>query len=139
MLQTLTLFDCHSLRSTVKLNIKSPKYNQLISTVISTIMATVEGLFIAIEENNQRLAINIIGQLSDDQLITKDDVGNTPLHYAVQRGHNDVVKILVDRLPDEHHIIKDKYGVTPLHTAATYGHMMLLELLLIDYLMNILL
>ena len=55
-------------------------------------MATNDELFRAIRDKNQQLAIEIIGQLSDEQLIIKNNYGNTTLYLAALNGHNDVVK-----------------------------------------------
>ncbi|GJZ82279.1 acyl-CoA-binding domain-containing protein 1-like protein, partial [Tanacetum coccineum] len=47
---------------------------------------------------------------------TKDSEGRTPLHWAVDRGHIDVVELLLSRNADVN--LKDNEGQTPLHYAA---------------------
>ena len=45
----------------------------------------------------------------------------TPLYYASQKGHLEVVKYLKSVGADIH--VKDKYGLTPLHFASLNGHL----------------
>ncbi|GJZ44730.1 acyl-CoA-binding domain-containing protein 1-like protein [Tanacetum coccineum] len=47
---------------------------------------------------------------------TKDSEGRTPLHWAVDRGHIDVVELLLSRNADVN--LKDNEGQTPLHYVA---------------------
>ena len=50
----------------------------------------------------------------------KDDFdGRTPLHYAVQLGHKEIVELLIANDADVN--AKNKYGETPLLSAATKG------------------
>ena len=46
--------------------------------------------------------------------------GRTPLHYAAEAGHLNVVKYILDRISDKNP--KDTEGRTPLHFAARRGH-----------------
>ncbi|KAK8783496.1 hypothetical protein V5799_010140 [Amblyomma americanum] len=50
------------------------------------------------------------------------------LHWACDRGHLEVVKLLLDRGADPE--AKDAEGQTPLHYAASCGHQQVAELLL---------
>jgi ankyrin repeat protein len=54
--------------------------------------------------------------------------GWTPLFYAAQKGHKDVVELLLAHKPDVN--AKDKLGATPLHAPAGYGRADVVELLL---------
>ncbi|KAL9661905.1 hypothetical protein QQ045_026733 [Rhodiola kirilowii] len=47
----------------------------------------------------------------------KDSEGRTPLHWAVDRGHQDMVELLMSKNADVN--AKDNEGQTPLHYAAT--------------------
>ncbi|KAJ1480115.1 ankyrin repeat protein, partial [Baffinella frigidus] len=46
--------------------------------------------------------------------------GTTPLHGAVEGGHDDVVKLLLDKFADVH--VKTTDDDTPLHLAVDGGH-----------------
>ncbi|CAK9253192.1 unnamed protein product, partial [Sphagnum jensenii] len=48
-----------------------------------------------------------------------DNIGDTPLHRAAEKGHLDVVKYLVEKGADVK--AANKYGYTPLHWAASSG------------------
>lgn len=43
----------------------------------------------------------------------------TPLHFAAEEGHMNVVKLLIDHIADVN--MKDKFGDTPIHRAALSG------------------
>ncbi|MCL5104286.1 MAG: ankyrin repeat domain-containing protein [Armatimonadetes bacterium] len=57
-----------------------------------------------------------------------DKDGATPLHHAVAKGHDGLVKLLIDSKADVKARKKD--GVTPLHIAAALGHKACAEALL---------
>ncbi|KAH0538358.1 hypothetical protein FGG08_005053 [Glutinoglossum americanum] len=58
-----------------------------------------------------------------------DNAGRTPLSWAAQRGHEDVVKLLVKAKADVN--VKDKnFGRTPLSWAAYEGHEAVVKLLI---------
>ncbi len=63
-----------------------------------------------------------------DLVFSKNDNGQTPLHYAAQEGHKDVVEVLLIDKADVN--AKDKVGCTPLHVAAYRGHKDVVEVLL---------
>jgi len=58
----------------------------------------------------------------------KDKVGETPLHYAAERGHLDVVKLLLEHGADPN--VQDNDGWTPLHYAAKKCHVDVARVLL---------
>ncbi|GAA0170552.1 hypothetical protein LIER_24783 [Lithospermum erythrorhizon] len=57
----------------------------------------------------------------------KDSEGRTPLHWAVDRGHQSVVELLISKNSDLN--IKDDEGQTPLHYAAVCERAAIAELL----------
>ncbi|CAN7991398.1 unnamed protein product [Ixodes pacificus] len=57
-----------------------------------------------------------------------DDEGLTLLHWACDRGHRDVAKLLLDSGADVH--AQDQEGQTPLHYASSCGHLDIARLLL---------
>jgi ankyrin repeat protein len=60
-------------------------------------------------------------------VVSKDDLGVTPLHTAAFWGHRDVVKSLLAHGAEAN--AKDKQGRTPLHWAVSQGHKEVAELL----------
>ena len=58
----------------------------------------------------------------------QDDIGDTPLHYAAEHGHLDVVKLLLEHGADPN--IQNNSGKTPLHYAALDGHLEIVKFLL---------
>ena len=85
-------------------------------------MATIDELFTAIKENNQQLAIDIVSQLSNEQLIIGNKYGFTLFHYMRLYYRKDVVKTILERLSDEQLIIKDRNGYAPLHYVIMGGN-----------------
>ena len=65
-----------------------------------------------------------------DLVFSKTDNGGTPLHWAVQNGHKDVVELLLANKADVD--AKDNNGVSPLHVAADTGYTDVAQLLLAD-------
>lgn len=59
----------------------------------------------------------------------KDEEGRTPLHWAVDRSHEDLVTVLLDSLKADPNA-RDNDGATPLHYAALCEHLPLIRLLL---------
>lgn len=55
--------------------------------------------------------------------------GKTPLHYAANEGHLEVVKLFMNQ-PLECKSPKDHLGDTPLHLAARSGHLEVVKYLL---------
>lgn len=65
--------------------------------------------------------------LKREALQTFDD-GMTALHWAADRGHVDVAKLLLDNSADVN--ARDECGQTPLHYAASCGHEAIVKILL---------
>lgn len=83
-------------------------------------MAT-KKLFCAIKNGLCYEAINIINELSNDDLVIKDHGGGTIIHYVDGFGHiKKTVTTLVDKL-------SDKYGKTALDLAITHEIKKLLQ------------
>ncbi|KAG2239843.1 hypothetical protein Bca4012_022936 [Brassica carinata] len=57
----------------------------------------------------------------------KDSEGRTPLHWAIDRGHLDIAKLLVDKNADVN--AKDNEGQTPLHYAVVCDREVIAEFL----------
>lgn len=60
----------------------------------------------------------------------RSEGGETPLHYAAQRGHLKAAELLVAAGADVNARDNDRNKLTPLHWAATYGHSKVVALLL---------
>jgi ankyrin repeat protein len=66
----------------------------------------------------------------DPSLVSsRDDRGNSPLHWAAFGGHKDIAELLLANKADVN--AKDNNGVTPLHDAAGTGRTDVAELLLV--------
>jgi ankyrin repeat protein len=65
---------------------------------------------------------------SPDLVLSKDDTGLTPLHYAAQYGHKAMAELLLSNKADVN--ARDNNGQTPLHYAAQFGKKDVAELLL---------
>lgn len=63
-----------------------------------------------------------------DLVLSKDDKGYTPLHWAAKNGHTDVARLLLVNKAEIN--AKTNIGWTPLHEAADGGHKDLVEFLL---------
>ena len=59
---------------------------------------------------------------------TQEQRGRTPLHYAAENGHEDIVALLMNAGADSAKRDEDKR--TPLHCAARQGHVKAIEKLL---------
>ena len=55
----------------------------------------------------------------------KDESGRTPLHYACENGHVEIVKYMMDNITDKNP--RDKRGRTPLWYAAKSCHVDVLK------------
>jgi ankyrin repeat protein len=62
-----------------------------------------------------------------DLVFSKDDQGETPLHFAANLGHKDVVEFLLAKKADVN--AKANNGWTPLYVAGRTGHNDVAELL----------
>jgi ankyrin repeat protein len=51
---------------------------------------------------------------------TVDKKGDTPLHHAAFRGHDDILQLLLNHGASVNAV--DNNGYTPLHFAASWGH-----------------
>ena len=58
----------------------------------------------------------------------KDDHGETPLHWAAEKGHYDVCKLILEN--DGYRNPKDDKGITPLHLAAGANDLELCKLII---------
>ncbi|KAG6503198.1 hypothetical protein ZIOFF_035509 [Zingiber officinale] len=67
-------------------------------------------------EEEAPLPIWILSQFGEEEMKADDSEGRTPLHWAVDRGHINVVQTLLDKNADVN--AKDIEGQTPLHYAA---------------------
>ena len=63
-----------------------------------------------------------------DLVFNKDNDGRSPLHWAANSGHKDVVELLLTNKAEVN--AKDNDGRSPLHWAASIGHKDMAELLL---------
>ena len=51
--------------------------------------------------------------------------GETPLHWATQKGHLDICDLILNNVNDKNP--KDYSGITPLHIAAEHGSLQLVQ------------
>ncbi|HKW28259.1 MAG TPA: ankyrin repeat domain-containing protein [Verrucomicrobiae bacterium] len=62
-----------------------------------------------------------------DLISSKDTTGRTPLDWAADEGHRDIVELLLANKAGVN--AKDQYGYTPMYSAVKGGHMDVADLL----------
>ena len=84
-------------------------------------------LLIAVDKNNKDMVTLLLknGANPDYEAGYYSD---TPLHLAISKGFDDIVKLLLDKKADVN--LKNSYGNTPLHVAVSVGNDNLIKLLL---------
>ena len=87
----------------------------------------VENLFDAARYGNLEICNEMLSTTPGD-LNAQDDVGRTPLHFAIAFGHEKVARRLMKEGADL--AIVDEKGNTPLHYAAGYGYEAIVEALI---------
>ncbi|KAA3673475.1 phosphatidate phosphatase LPIN [Paragonimus westermani] len=76
-------------------------------------------IFEAVKEGSLNQSESIL-RCSPSDVNLKDDNGMTPLHWAADRGHHDIITLLLAYSADVH--VVDHDGQTPLHYACSCGH-----------------
>jgi hypothetical protein len=102
------------------------EYNTIPQTGSLLCLVSALGLDSAVEEflNEQ----NLTGIDLEAKVDSNDDLyGRTPLSWASERGHLEVVKLLVEKGANMNTIDQDKF--TPLHNASVRGHVEVVKLL----------
>lgn len=64
---------------------------------------------------NLPAAIKILAALPDADINKKDKFGETLLHLAARKGHNQLIELLLERKADD--VVTNQQGHTPLHVA----------------------
>ncbi|KAH7724429.1 hypothetical protein AAVH_07903 [Aphelenchoides avenae] len=85
-------------------------------------------LFFHVVKNSDTEQARKMLELQADLIDASDTDGQTPLHWACDAGHNEVVQLLVNSGADVN--ARDKDGLTPLHYAAMCSHPLTVRLLL---------
>ena len=124
-LLALKLFDDYNNHISIKIFLESQKYWYLVDLDKLSLFSGLHcASFFGIAEIIASLVE--VGGCDTNQ---KDCVGNTPLLWAAENGHEGVVKMLLER--DEVNPNKpDNHGQTPLHPAVVNGHEGAVKLLL---------
>ncbi len=86
-------------------------------------------LMIAIQSNKPRVIHFLLEQESIIDLTTPNDMGNTALHLAVEKGYLDIVEMLLRKKPELLDIVGYN-GWTPLQTAVFNGQKEIVDFLL---------
>ena len=74
--------------------------------------------------------VKVFLEKDKSQVSVRSQGGETPLHYAAQRGHLKAAEVLIAAGADVNARDNDRNKLTPLHWAATYGHHQVVALLL---------
>jgi ankyrin repeat protein len=64
---------------------------------------------------------------NSDKKNPSDDNGNTPLHFAVERGLTNVCKLIIENVDNKNPAALN--GCTPLHLAAKKGHLEIIRVI----------
>ena len=78
--------------------------------------------------NGQKSVVGIFLKKGGIDLSKRDAGGNTPLHYAAEKGYRDIVRMLLDNGADP--TIPNNKGDTPLHAASLSGNKEILRILI---------
>jgi ankyrin repeat protein len=105
-----------------------------------------EGNIIGVDAEGNIIGVdaegNIIGRDHEGNIIGVDHEGDTPLHSAVENGHESIVDYLLSKEGPQNGVVfqpsilpnlcgqQNRRGETPLHTAAKSGHFSILRKLL---------
>ena len=69
---------------------------------------------------------------TDNPNAANNDNGNTPIHYAAEKGHIEIVQLLMSSTDNPNAV--DNAGFTPIHYAAANGHVEIAQLLTLQML-----
>ncbi len=97
----------------VEAKLKKAKKNKI--DIDSFVSSTLAPIHHAVQSDDVEIVTLLIEQGADVNLPTKNGVEDTPLHLAIAKGHNRVVRLLLKKSADPNR--KDKLGDTALHAA----------------------
>jgi|GEM_PF-5377571 hypothetical protein len=78
-------------------------------------------LQIAIQYGDYEQSVKVMEQMPLEQLSTKGEWGNTPLHLAINCGKTQIAQALIEQLDVPQLVMKNHFGESPLDNAVTLG------------------
>lgn len=91
------------------------------------ISSRAQEIFDAIRKNDSKKVIELL-EKDSSQVNLKDELGNTPLHLALNNGKEEISKLLVERGSDIH--ARNSFLETPLHKAVDKNNLPMTDFLI---------